>query len=1298
VSIPLGGFHFDVGFRTQEAEQAAARLRQVWEQSAQAIRQSLSGVQVAPQGAQAAAASIGQVAAAARAARTATEGGINVTVRANGAQAALGQVTRIGDEARRLSGEAVQIRIDADAARSVAEIRGVQRALDGLKEGDRANIVLRVSAQQGVAAARQLERAIGQATERGAKIALTIDAAGAARDAARAAQLLQREVEQGLAGARRAQEAADRDAVRSTQAAARERVAAEQAAAREIERIEQARARVRVQAQQQAASSARAAFDAQPLLGPQQVPEGRVGATVNADAASVASGQLERLSETARRITGQPLQLTISANAAQAEQELERLRGRIAAARTGDNLTFAFRGNGRQLDDLLRKLEGDIARARSAGANIAFNLDTSQATRAVQEFQRIAQGALRGIVAGSGASGGLILGAGVGAGAIAALGTAVAFQQLTQAFVGAVAGGVRLNATMEQSKATFTTLTGSVELSGVALSKLRQYADITPFNDEEVIRSGQVFISVTGGSIAQMEKLVALSGRLAATNMNPELGGGMEGATTAIREALAGQFESIVNRFNVSRAVIAQARAEGLSGMALIERLLQSVGASEERVAALGQTFNGRLSTFVAGINRLKEALTGPIFDVLGKGLAEANAELEKNGTSWQEVARSVGQATAQMASAAVEAGKLLGALLQLSQAAPGVGAGALLGTAPRAIQIGRAMAGLPTLNPFELTHEQRQQFLVEGGFVAPPARPAAPAQAGAALTPQLQAIEQARTGAFNTNQQAEAQVGKQQAALKAIERQLHANAAAQALVNERYADALAPLQRQLLGLQGLQVRAQRAQLAAAEQQQGAQAPVEVRARAAYDTTIIDHEKELLEIRQRRAEIAQQLKDIESLAAERGAEAQIRASQRSLEAFRREIAERQAGRQRALEALREEARVDQESRQDSMRALQEYVRATQEARQIELEGIRERQQAEKQAREESLEGLREEIRARRDAVTEARDAERGRSEDAAPSRRASGSGSPPPRRPTGAPRTPSAGRRRPSGSSRRWRPPSASSSAPPASGRRPTTSPRPAPGGTCGSPASGSSSCRPSRRPSASRSSCRPAPRPSATPARRRLGGARRRWRRCRPAPRRPTAASSRRSRPATTPTPRSRPGCRPASARRTAPSTSASARRTAPSASRSRPTATPIDAPRPSSRRRRRPTATRAARRTPRSERPRPPTARPSGPTRTPSARPSGPTTRRRGPRTSRCAPARRASSGCRSSWTPRGWPASRRPTTATPSRSETPRRSSSRRWPSASGCSWPRTRGGWPPPPRPRSGPTTTPPGSAT
>ena len=91
---------------------------------------------------------------------------------------------------------------------------------------------------------------------------------------------------------------------------------------------------------------------------------------------------------------------------------------------------------------------------------------------------------------------------------------------------------------------------------------------------------------------------------------------GLEGAAFALREAvLGGDFQSIIDRFNLSRVTINRLREQGVPALEAVTVAMREVGATREQVEAFGRTFEGRQATITSFFDELRQRLGAGLFE-----------------------------------------------------------------------------------------------------------------------------------------------------------------------------------------------------------------------------------------------------------------------------------------------------------------------------------------------------------------------------------------------------------------------------------------------------------------------------------------------------------------------------------------------------------------------------------------------------------------------------------------------------------------------------------------------------------
>lgn len=167
---------------------------------------------------------------------------------------------------------------------------------------------------------------------------------------------------------------------------------------------------------------------------------------------------------------------------------------------------------------------------------------------------------------------------------------------------------------LETNKLTLTALVGDAEKANQLFDMLQTKALSSTFDERDFQGAGKAYLPVTK-DIDEIEKLLGLTERLGASNPLQ----GMEGAAFSIRELLADDYTSIVERFNLPRSVIKDA--------------LKGADTVEQKIAALDKVLNdmGYTQQFVSDVNASASAQWSMLASNVSMGLAKmGTAALEK--------------------------------------------------------------------------------------------------------------------------------------------------------------------------------------------------------------------------------------------------------------------------------------------------------------------------------------------------------------------------------------------------------------------------------------------------------------------------------------------------------------------------------------------------------------------------------------------------------------------------------------------------------------------------------------------
>jgi len=165
------------------------------------------------------------------------------------------------------------------------------------------------------------------------------------------------------------------------------------------------------------------------------------------------------------------------------------------------------------------------------------------------------------------------------------------------------------------------------EKTAQILQMVKDRADKTPFAFEEMSNAAASMMPTMRASGKSMEYLLQQAEILAASNPLE----GLSGASFALKEAVSGDFTSIIERFNLSRSTINKLKEEGVPNLEIVERAMGELGLSTDLVTGLASSAEGRWSTFKDTLTGFAGELTKPIFDVWKNSLVKMQGFLDAN-------------------------------------------------------------------------------------------------------------------------------------------------------------------------------------------------------------------------------------------------------------------------------------------------------------------------------------------------------------------------------------------------------------------------------------------------------------------------------------------------------------------------------------------------------------------------------------------------------------------------------------------------------------------------------------------
>ena len=195
------------------------------------------------------------------------------------------------------------------------------------------------------------------------------------------------------------------------------------------------------------------------------------------------------------------------------------------------------------------------------------------------------------------------------------------------AMAGATAAGLSFNSSMEIVTAQLNAFTKDGAKSAAILEMIKTRASQTPFEFEAMAQAATSLLPAANASGVALEDLIAKAEILAASNPAE----GLEGAAFALKEAVSGDFTSVIERFNLPRQRLNELKEEGVPALQAVQIAMQELGLDADLVTNLAGTMTGRWSTFKDTLMGLAATASAPIFDLLSSGLAKVNDWITAN-------------------------------------------------------------------------------------------------------------------------------------------------------------------------------------------------------------------------------------------------------------------------------------------------------------------------------------------------------------------------------------------------------------------------------------------------------------------------------------------------------------------------------------------------------------------------------------------------------------------------------------------------------------------------------------------
>lgn len=205
-------------------------------------------------------------------------------------------------------------------------------------------------------------------------------------------------------------------------------------------------------------------------------------------------------------------------------------------------------------------------------------------------------------------------------------GAAAAGTGLVVALGAVTAQGFSFNSAVEQSSAKINAFTKDAGKTAAILDFVKQEAAKTQFSFEDMADAAAGLVPASKSSGVALETLIRQAEVLAA--LNPAEG--LKGAAFSLREALSGDFVSIVERFNLPRQRLNELKAEGVPAIEAIRRSLAEMGIDFDVVAKQGETTSAKWAQITDKFKMSLGALTAPLFARVGEALEKLSPIMDQ--------------------------------------------------------------------------------------------------------------------------------------------------------------------------------------------------------------------------------------------------------------------------------------------------------------------------------------------------------------------------------------------------------------------------------------------------------------------------------------------------------------------------------------------------------------------------------------------------------------------------------------------------------------------------------------------
>jgi len=204
--------------------------------------------------------------------------------------------------------------------------------------------------------------------------------------------------------------------------------------------------------------------------------------------------------------------------------------------------------------------------------------------------------------------------------------------------------GFGLAKELEDTRTKMVAFAGSAAAADDILAQVRTEANQTPFAFKELADATAALLPASKAAGVGLMDVIKQAEVLAALNPSE----GLTGAAFSLREALSGDFTSIVERFNLPRERLKALKEEGVPALEAVRIAMAEMGVDASLVAGMANTLGGRWSTFNDTLDSIRLNAAQPIFDQLSSSLDVLAGVVGNNQEGFTSLASIVGGSVAE--------------------------------------------------------------------------------------------------------------------------------------------------------------------------------------------------------------------------------------------------------------------------------------------------------------------------------------------------------------------------------------------------------------------------------------------------------------------------------------------------------------------------------------------------------------------------------------------------------------------------------------------------------------------------